>query len=42
MDENFEEKDGYVFDMVLYFGPIHELKSILKTLEVQGIDLHKV
>ena len=33
LDQMFEVRDKYVFDIVLSFGPIHELKSRFKTFE---------
>ena len=31
-----------VFDTVLSFGPVNELKNKLKTLQTQGIDIHDI
>ena len=42
LDENFEDRDGYVFHKVLSFGPVHDLNNILKILEAQGVDLHDI
>ena len=42
LEETFEDRDGDVFNIVLYFGPMHELKNKLKTLETQGVDVHSV
>ena len=42
LDEIFEDMDGDIFDTVLSFGPVHELKNRLKALEEQEIDLHNV
>ena len=32
LDEIFEYMDGDIFDMVLSFGPVHELKNRLQDL----------
>ena len=42
LEEIFEDKDRDVFDTVLSFSPVHELKNKLKTLETQGIYVHDV
>ena len=42
LDENFEERGKDIFDTILSFGPVHELKSRLKTFEERGIDLHNI
>ena len=42
LEEIFEDRDGDVFDTVLSFGNIHELKNKLKTLETQGIDVNGI
>ena len=33
LEEIFKDKDGNVFDIVLSFGPIHELKSKIQTFK---------
>ena len=32
LDDIFEDRDGDIFDTVLSFGPMHELKNRLKDL----------
>ena len=40
--EEIFDMENDVFEIVLSFGPIHELKNKLKTLETQGICVHGI
>ena len=42
LEEIFEDIDGDIFDTLLSFGLVHELKNKLKTFKDQGFDLHNV
>ena len=42
LEEIFEDRGGVCFHTIISFGPVHELKIRLKTLEEQGIDLYGV
>ena len=42
LEEIFEDRDGDVSDTLLSFGPVHEIKSKLKTLEAQEINVNGI
>ena len=42
IEEVFEYRDSEVFDTLLYFGSVNQLKTKIKTFEDQGTDLHGV
>ena len=42
IEEVFEDRDSEVFDTLLTFGSINQLKTKIKTFEHQGTSLHGV
>ena len=42
LDEFFEDRDGGIFSIVLYFGSILQLETKLYFLKDQEIDLHSI
>ena len=42
IEEVLEDRDSEVFDTLLSFGSINQLKTKIKTFQYQGTDLHGV
>ena len=40
IDKVFEYRDGGIFYTVLYFVPVHQLKTKLEAFKDQGTNLH--
>ena len=42
LEDVFKDRDGGIFDTIISFGPIHQLKTKLDAFKDQGTYLHNV